>query len=103
MNLVNENEDLKSEKVELTQQQYFNAMLEDYKAGEITFKKIKRYKKKEPEPGNVWYSIRYIKNDMYLYRGAYQFKIEAEEKYITNGKLVNFLLYHLSVTMSKIV
>jgi len=103
LKIVKENENIVTQKTELSQEQYYTALVEDYKAGEIKFKKVKKYRKQEVEPGNVMYSIKYVKNDMYLYRGNYQFQLEVEAKYIASGKLVNYLLYQLSVQMSKLI
>ena len=86
---------------EMNQEQYFKAMLEDYMVGEITYKKAFVYKGKRARKGHVFYRIKYIKKNRYIYNGAYQFKAEVEAKYLRLGKLHEYLIYHLSHELSK--
>jgi hypothetical protein len=130
MEIVKNNPEIKQEQIELTQAEYYKAICNDFQAGEITFEKIEEklitikvpignvlavddneddivYEEKEvlikTEPGKVQYWIEYIKSERYLYRGGYHITPEIEAKYIASGKLVNYLLYQLSIQMSKLI
>jgi len=127
MEIVKENKDISTEKVEFTQDQYYAALVEDFKAGEITFEKVeeklivaKRIESPEffedeaeevkelqwtikPEAGQAMYWIEYVKNDMYLRRCSFQFSTDYEAELISKDKLVKYLLYMLSVQMSKLI
>lgn len=74
----------------------FAMIREAYERGEIKITRARRYRNKKPQAGHIWYLIKFINDNKWIYNGAYELNQEAETEMIQKEKLIPFLLFQLA-------